>query len=115
MGFSPAVLDLSFQALANPTRRAVVERLRTGAATVSELAEPFDMALPSFMQHLGVLEGCGLVSSEKRGRIRTFSLRPESLRVAASWLTEQAAVWEERLDRLDDYVRTMEDPNGPST
>ena len=97
-------IDVAFHALANATRRAVVERLGEGPATVSELAEPFDMALPSFLQHLEVLEHCGLVDSEKVGRVRRYRLTPEPLRVARGWLQEQQAVWERRLDQLDDYL-----------
>ena len=101
-------LDLAFAALANPTRRAVIERLRRGPATVSELAEPFRMALPSFLQHLRVLEAGGLVRSRKRGRVRTVRLVPGELRHAAGSLEKQREVWEQRLDQLDSYVHTME-------
>jgi DNA-binding transcriptional ArsR family regulator len=97
-------LDDVFQALSHPARRDVVRRLSTGAAAVSELAEPFDMALPSFLQHLQVLEACGLVDSEKVGRVRTYRLTPTPLRAARGWLDEQKAIWERRLDQLDDYV-----------
>ena len=71
---------------------------------MSELAEPFEMALPSFVQHLGVLESCGLVRSRKVGRIRTYQLVPKRLRVAEDWMTKQRALWERRLDQLDDYL-----------
>jgi DNA-binding transcriptional ArsR family regulator len=101
-------LDVALQALANPTRREVVERLGRGAATVSELAGPFEMALPSFMQHLRILEESGLVRSEKRGRVRTVHLRPASLRPLASWLDDQRGIWEQRLDQLDAYVKQLE-------
>lgn len=101
-------LDAAFRALANPTRRAVVERLGRGPATVGELAQPFDMALPSFMQHLEVLERAGLVASEKRGRVRTVRIVPERFEPAAGWLRRQRAVWERRLDQLDAYVKNME-------
>lgn len=74
---------------------------------MSELAKPFDMALPSFLQHLRVLEESGLVRSQKSGRVRTYQVAPEQLRAAESWLAEQRALWEERLDRLDEYVRHM--------
>lgn len=103
------ILDRAFQALANPTRRAVVARLGSGPATVSELAEPFAMALPSFLQHLRVLEASGLVRSRKRGRVRTVHLRPANLARAAKWLVEQRGVWERRLDQLDAYVQTLEE------
>jgi len=93
-----------FRALSDPTRRRVVERLSRSAASVSELAEPFGMALPSFVQHLRVLEGCGLVRSTKRGRVRTYQLIPKRLRVAEGWLARQRALWEKRLDQLDAYL-----------
>lgn len=102
-------LDTAFHALANTTRRAVVERLGGGPATVSELAAPFEMALPSFLQHLRVLEDAGLVHSRKRGRVRTVRLVPDRFRQAATWLEDQRSIWEQRLDRLDDYVSRMED------
>lgn len=105
-------LDRVFKALADPTRRAVLERLSAGAAPVSELAEPFGMALPSFLQHLAVLENCGLVSSRKSGRVRTYQISPEPLAAAEGWMAEQRAVWERRLDQLDHYLETLnlEDP-----
>lgn len=103
-----ATLDRTFQALANPTRRAVIERLSRGPATVSELAEPFDMALPSFMQHIDVLEHSGLVRSHKRGRVRTVQIRPAELKKAAGWLEQQRDLWERRLDRLDVYLEHMD-------
>lgn len=102
-------LDLVFQALSNPTRRAVVERLGRGPLAVSELAAPFDMALPSFLQHLQVLESSGLVRSRKQGRVRTVQIVPKRLRSASDWLVRQREVWEQRLDQLDDYLKTMED------
>jgi DNA-binding transcriptional ArsR family regulator len=97
-------LDRVFQALADPTRRAVLQRLSGGVAAVSELAEPFDMALPSFLQHLDVLEGCGLVRSRKSGRIRTYRISPEPLKAAEGWMSKQRALWEQRLDQLDRYL-----------
>jgi DNA-binding transcriptional ArsR family regulator len=100
-------LDRVFQALADPTRRAVLQRLSSGTAPVSELAEPFDMALPSFLQHLKVLEGCGLVRSSKAGRVRTYQLSPQPLRAAESWIAEQRALWERRLDQLDRYLEDL--------
>jgi DNA-binding transcriptional ArsR family regulator len=102
-------LDLAFQALANSTRRAVVERLREGPASVSELAGPFKMALPSFLQHLQVLEASGLVRSWKRGRVRTVHIVPDQLQHAADWLQKQRSIWARRLDQLDAYVKEMED------
>ena len=104
MRADPATLEPVFRALSNATRLAVVDRLSHGPAPVSELAEPFDMALPSFMQHLSVLEECGLVRSEKVGRVRTCSLVPDGLRRAEGWMAERRAEWESRLDRFDAYV-----------
>ena len=100
-------LDRVFNALADPTRRAVLERLTGGPAPVSELAQPFDMALPSFTQHLNVLEGCGLVRSEKTGRVRTYRLVPRPLQAAEHWMVAQRAIWETRLDQLDSYLMKM--------
>ena len=100
-------LNRVFQALADPTRRAVLERLGRGAAPMSELAQPFKMALPSFSQHLNVLEDCGLVRSRKQGRVRTYQLSPQRLKVAETWVTRQRALWERRLDQLDDYLGTL--------
>ena len=109
------VADDVFFALANPTRRKVLEQLSAGPASVSELAAPFGMALPSFVQHLAVLEECRLVRSRKRGRVRTYEIVPARLQVAEGWLSEQRRVWEARLDRFDDYVlqlveETRDDP-----
>jgi DNA-binding transcriptional ArsR family regulator len=100
-----AELDLVFQALADPTRRAVVERLGRGPAATSDLARPFAMALPSFTQHLDVLERCGLVTSLKRGRVRTYRLVPTPLRAAQGWMAVQQDLWERRLDQLDEYLK----------
>jgi DNA-binding transcriptional ArsR family regulator len=99
--------DRVFRALADPTRLAVVERLGRGPAATSELAEAFDMALPSFLQHLRVLEECGLATSSKQGRVRTYRLTPGPLREAEDWLSAQRDVWERRLDRLDDHLHEM--------
>lgn len=97
-------LDRIFHALADPTRRSVIERLSSGPASVSELAQPFDMALPSFLQHLKVLEKCGLVRSRKEGRVRTCEMEPQALEVMEDWLAEQRSLWERRLDQLDSYL-----------
>lgn len=94
-------LDQVFHALADPTRRAVVERLGRGPQTVSELAEPFGMALPSFLQHVRTLERAGLIRSTKRGRVRLCELAPATLDRVERWLSRQRAVWERRLDQLD--------------
>jgi DNA-binding transcriptional ArsR family regulator len=98
------VLDRVFQALADGTRRTVIERLASGPASTSELARPFAMALPSFTQHLGVLERAGLVTSTKQGRIRTYELASGALEIADGWLAEQRRLWERRLDQLDNVL-----------
>lgn len=103
-----AVLDEVFHALADPTRRAVLQRLSQGPASVSELAKPFGMALPSFLQHLRVLEASGLVRSTKVGRVRTCEMQPQPLTTAEQWIGEQRALWEARLDRLDDYLKKLQ-------
>jgi len=97
-------LDHVFRALSDPTRRAVLERLTRGPAAVSELARPFDMALPSFTQHLGVLEKSGLVTSRKLGRVRTYRLAPKPLKAAEHWMARQRSLWQTRLDQLDRYL-----------
>ena len=97
-------LDTAFQALSDPTRRAVLHRLMKGPAAVKELAEPFDMGLPSFMKHIKVLETSGLIRSNKEGRVRTCHIRIERLEEAESWISKQRAIWEARLDRLADFV-----------
>ena len=109
-----AVADDVFYALSNATRRKVLEQLSVGPATVSELAAPFDMRLPSFVQHLSVLEQSRLVKSKKRGRVRTYELAPERFRVAEEWLTERRQVWEARLDRFDQYVRKLKEKESES-
>lgn len=105
----PDSVETVFHALANPTRRAVVERLGQGPAIVSELAEPFDMALPSFLQHLRVLEESGLVCSRKTGRVRIVRIVPERFAPATRWLSDQRSLWNRRLDRLDAYLAEMEE------
>ena len=102
-----AVVDDVFYALSNSTRRKVLLRLSTGPATVSELAAPFDMKLPSFVQHLSVLEESRLVKSKKRGRVRTYEIAPERFKVAEDWLTARRRLWEARLDRFDQYVTQL--------
>lgn len=102
-------VDDVFRALADPTRRQVVERLTRSPASVSELAEPFRMALPSFLQHLKVLEECGLVHSQKAGRVRTYELDTPKLKLAEDWLSRQRALWERRLDQLDEYLLKLKD------
>ncbi|MCV2891479.1 ArsR/SmtB family transcription factor [Lentibacter sp. XHP0401] len=100
-------LDLCFATLGDPTRRRILQRLARGDASVSELAEPHDMALPSFMGHLKKLEEAGLITSAKQGRTRICTLSPDAFLPAKSWLGEQDEIWEGRLDRLDDYVTNL--------
>jgi len=97
-------IDGVFRALADPTRRHVLERLSRSPASVSELAKPFDMALPSFLEHLKILEGYGLVRSGKTGRVRTYQLVPKRLQQAEDWLARQRTFWTARLDQLDSYL-----------
>jgi DNA-binding transcriptional ArsR family regulator len=100
-------LDRVFRALADPTRRAVVQRLGGAPAPVSALAAPFDMSLPSFLQHLDVLQDCGLVRSRKEGRVRTYELAPAALKAAEGWFAEQRTLWERRLDQLDRHLEDL--------
>jgi DNA-binding transcriptional ArsR family regulator len=102
-------LDGVFRALGDPTRRAVLSRLTAGPASVTELARPFNIALPSFTQHLGVLERCGLVRSRKVGRVRTYRLVPQPLKAAERWMAQQRALWERRLDQLDNYLLELKE------
>ena len=104
-----AALTAVFRSLADPTRRAVIERLGRGPVAVTELARPFKMALPSFAQHLEVLEDCGLVTSQKVGRVRTYRLVPRRLAAAHTWLGTQRALWERRLDQLDATLTAMKE------
>jgi DNA-binding transcriptional ArsR family regulator len=101
---APAPLDLAFQALADPTRRAIVEQLSAGPASVSELARPLTMSLPAVMQHLQVLEAGGLVASRKLGRVRTCRIEPAALQLAEQWINARRLAWARRLDRLGDYL-----------
>ncbi|WP_157442282.1 ArsR/SmtB family transcription factor [Actinoalloteichus fjordicus] len=98
-------LDRVFQALSDPTRRSIVERLRRGPASVGDLARPFELSLPAVMQHLQVLVDSGLVSTEKIGRVRTCRIEAAGLRLAEDWLGQQRTGWERRLDRLDESLR----------
>jgi DNA-binding transcriptional ArsR family regulator len=93
-----------FQALADPTRRAVLQRLSRGPASITELAEPFDMALPSFMKHIRLLEDSGWIQTRKEGRVRTCGIDRKSFAAAEGWLSAQRAVWEGRTDRLERFV-----------
>ena len=110
----PPATDAVFHALANPTRRRVLERLSAGPATVSELAEPFDMQLPSFVQHLALLERSRLVKSKKRGRVRTYEIVPDRFKVAEDWLAARRQLWEARLDRFDQYVKQLKERESKS-
>ncbi len=110
-------LDRAFHALADETRRAIVVRLSRGPASVSELAAPLEMSLPSVMQHLDVLQRSGLVRSEKTGRVRTCRLEPAPMRTLEQWIAEHRAIWERRLDQLadvlDEAFPTQEGGPGP--
>ena len=109
-----AVADDVFYALSNSTRRKVLEQLSAGPATVSELAAPFDMKLPSFVQHLSVLEQSRLVKSKKRGRVRTYEISPERFKIAEDWLSARRQLWEARLDRFDQYVKELKEKEAES-
>lgn len=100
-------LDLMFQALADPTRRKMVERLSRGSASVSELAAPFQMSLPAVVQHLKVLEDSGLVTSEKVGRVRTCTIDTAALSRAEKWINDRRMGWEHRLDRLGSFLDAL--------
>lgn len=110
-GPDPALADV-FHALADPTRLAVVERLSISPASASELARPFDMALPSFMQHMGVLERAAIVTSHKSGRVRTYQLATDSLQLASAWLAEFRTHWDRKLDQLDHLLITTDHQQG---
>jgi DNA-binding transcriptional ArsR family regulator len=100
----PDNLSSIFLALADPTRRAVIRRLGSGPASVSELARPFDIGLPSFMKHIRCLEHCGMIRTTKQGRTRTCMIESSGLAHAENWLAEQRAIWEGRADRLEAFV-----------
>jgi DNA-binding transcriptional ArsR family regulator len=102
-----AALDQTFQALADPTRRAMLERLSRSPASVTDLAGPLAMSLPAVMQHLAVLEGSGLVVSEKHGRTRTCRVEPRAFTAAETWLNTQRQAWEQRFDKLDAYLQKL--------
>ena len=104
-----ADLDRLFRALADPARRAMMERLSQGPAPVTELARPLPMSLPAAMQHLGVLEEAGVVRSQKVGRVRTCAIEPDALRLAGGWIEARRIEWEQRLDRLGEYLKSMQD------
>lgn len=100
-------LNMLFHALADPTRRMMLARLARGPAAVTELAEPTGMKLPTILRHLSVLEDAGLVATQKGGRVRSCAFQPQALLPMRDWLEEQRAIWESRLDRLDDYVMKL--------
>jgi DNA-binding transcriptional ArsR family regulator len=111
-------LDLTFAALADPTRRAILERLAEGETSVNELARPFHMSLPAVSKHLKVLERAGLISRSRRAQVRPARLEPAALKEASDWLEEYRELWEGRMDRLDAYLRRMAadkegGPDGP--
>ena len=109
MPHSAVNLDLTFQALADTTRRSMVERLARGQASVSELALPYAMSLPAIVQHLAMLENSGLVRSEKVGRVRTFRMVPAGLSLAEQWFNQRRTQWELRLDRLGEHLKRFPD------
>ena len=104
-----AQLDGIFQALADPTRRAVLGRLGKGPASIGELAKPFDMALPSFMKHIHFLEDSGLIRTRKEGRVRTCAIEKRPFAAVETWLSAQRALWEGRTDRLEQFVTAVRD------
>lgn len=106
-------LDRVFQALADPARRQMVERLSRGPASVGTLAKPLQMSLPAVMQHLQVLEASGLVRSDKVGRVRTCRIVPTALHGAERWINARRAFWERRLDRLGEFLAAQETPSRP--
>jgi DNA-binding transcriptional ArsR family regulator len=107
-----AALDLAFQALADPTRRSMVERLSRGPASVSELARPTGLSLPAVMQHLALLETSGLVRTQKAGRVRTCRIEPAALSLAEQWIQQRRLEWETRLGRLGDYLESLKAEGG---
>lgn len=110
--YSPR-LDNVFQALADPTRRAVIDRLGDGPASITDLARPFDMALPSFLKHIRVLEQSGLIQTRKEGRVRTCAISPAAFTAIEQWLAAQRAAWESHADRLEQFVLNDTDEETP--
>jgi len=111
MANQSALISDVFYALADPTRRSIVSVLGRGPASVSTLAAPFSMALPSFMKHIGVLERSGVIRSNKTGRVRTCELVPKTLSQAEQWMAEQRSIWESRTDRMAEFVETLHQEN----
>ncbi len=112
LNYQTTPIDRMFHALAEPTRRMIVERLSRGPASVSDLARPFAMSLPAIVQHLAVLEESGLVKSEKVGRVRTCRLEPKGLQMAERWINDRRQLWEHRLDRLGEFLAAEGEPKG---
>jgi DNA-binding transcriptional ArsR family regulator len=108
-------IDRVFQALGDPTRRAIMERLTDGPVSVSRLADPFGITLAAVVQHVQILEECGLVQTEKLGRVRTCSIRPAGLQVAAQWISDRRSSWERRLDRLGEFLAEPDESTGEDT
>jgi DNA-binding transcriptional ArsR family regulator len=106
-------LDLTFQALADSSRRSILAQLTRGPSSVSKLARPLAMSLPAVMQHLAVLEGSGLVRSVKLGRVRTCRIEPKALSLAEQWISQRHAEWEQHFDRLGDYLKILEKGGEP--
>jgi DNA-binding transcriptional ArsR family regulator len=109
----PAAVDIVFHALADANRRLMLDRLAGGPASVSELARPLSITLPAVVQHLRVLESGGLVCSQKAGRVRTCQIEPHALDTAERWISERRAAWEQRLDRLGEFLVEQGDESGP--
>ena len=107
-------LTLTFSALSDPTRRAILARLSRGEATVNDLAAPFDLSLPAISKHLAVLERSGLIERRRASRFRPCRLKPAALKEATDWIERYRQAWEERVDRLDDYLTTLQAPQ-PTT
>jgi DNA-binding transcriptional ArsR family regulator len=108
MAYSSEALTDTFQALADPTRRAVLAKLCAGPANISELAQPFDMTLPSFMKHVQLLERSGLIKTRKSGRVRTCTLNRRQFKVVEGWLAQQRTLWEARFNRMDAWLENSE-------
>lgn len=107
----PTDLDRAFSAFADPTRREIVSRLCEGPKSVTELSEPFELALPSLLKHVRVLEESGLVRSEKNGRVRTCRLEPDVLRATEAWMRQHILAWEQRLDRMERHIERIKRKN----
>jgi len=106
LNYTPT-LDRAFQALADPVRRGMLARLSRGPASVSELAGPFEISLPAVLQHLQALEASGLIASQKIGRVRTCRMEPAALSAAETWIADQRATWEARIDRFEDHLASI--------